>query len=87
MSSDLGGTTGGTRVGTIAMTFINATNTTNFKTFHFQGAGQANLTPPGAYQINGGGAIETTSAITGVRISCPSRVIRNGTMRLYGFSN
>jgi len=87
MCSDLGGSSDGSKAGTIAMTFINATSTTNFKTFSWQGSAPANLSPPGAAQINGGGGINDTAAITGVRVSCPSRFIRNGTMRLYAYAN
>jgi len=88
MCSDLGGSSDGSKAGTIAMTLINATSTTNYKTFSWQGSAPANSNSVGASQINGGGGIlDDISAVSGIRISCSGRVIRNGNMRLYAFAN
>lgn len=87
LTSDLGGSVSGTKAGTIVMYFANATSTTNTKTWSWQGSAPANLNPPGQCVINGGGGIDSTAAISGVRVSCFSRLIRNGTMRLYAYAN
>lgn len=87
ITSDLGGSESGTKTGMVVVDFPNATVTGRTKNWAWQGAAPANLSPPGQCSLNGGGGTSDTRAITGVRISCPSRLIRAGTMRLYAYAN